>query len=86
MQTLVESKVCTLRSLTIDRERAWFEGGRDGCIDLLVYLIARQPELTFLNLGDSLITVEHQLHQQIRDAVVNPDCRVLTTIEEYLEY
>ena len=46
----------SLHSLTISQERAWFENGREECMDSLVTLIARQHELKFLDLHLNDIT------------------------------
>ena len=60
MEALAENaEFDSLQSLTIVREWKWFKNGRDGCIDSLVTLIARQNELKFLDLHDNGITEEH---------------------------
>ena len=85
MEALAENaEFDSLHSLTIADEWRWFKDGRDGCIDSLVTLIARQHELKFLDLHWNEITEEHQ--QLIRSAVVSPDCRVIITREEYKAY
>ena len=50
MQVLADDRLDQLQSLKIIDERAWFFNGRNGCADSLVTLIARQSELTLLNL------------------------------------
>ena len=50
LKTLAADDFDSLQSLTIADEKKWFEGGRDGCIDSLVTIIAKQHELKFLNM------------------------------------
>ena len=55
----------------------WFKGGRDGCMDSFVTLIARQSELKLLNMRENGFTEEQK--QRVRNAVANPDCRLVFT-------
>ena len=41
-QSLADDDFDGLQSLTIANEYFWFKGGRDGCVDSLVTIIARQ--------------------------------------------
>ena len=76
MQILADDGFDWLQSLTIASE-GWFKDGRDGCMDSLVTLIARQSELKLLNLHYNDFTEEQE--QRIRNAVANPECRVIIT-------
>ena len=59
MQTLAEGRFDSLQSLTITFE-CWFSYGKDGCLDSLVTLIARQYELKLLDLRSNYFTEEHE--------------------------
>ena len=76
MQVLADDRIDSLHSLTTARESKWF-GGRDGCVESLFALIARQPELKLRNMHGNGLAEEQK--QQVRNAVASPDCRLVFT-------
>ena len=57
-------------------------------MDSLITIIARQQELSFLNLRGKYQDYELTEVQEsrIRSAVTNPDCRLIITLEEFRAY
>ena len=53
MQALAESEFTTLESLTIRHEPKWFANGREECLAPLISVIARQTNLSKLDLAKS---------------------------------
>ena len=51
LQVLADHHIHSLNSLTIAEEFAWFKGGRDGCMESLIKLVARQENLKLLNMN-----------------------------------
>ena len=49
MRVLADHHIHSLEKLTLD-EKPWFEGGRDGCMQSLVILLARQTNLKLLDM------------------------------------
>ena len=50
MQGLADHRIHWLQNLTFQCEDYWFKGGRDGCMQFLIILLARQANLQLLNL------------------------------------
>ena len=73
MSAIADDKIDTLHTLTIANERNWF-GGRDGSVDSLVTLVARQSELKLLALYDNGFTQKQK--ERVRSAVANSECLV----------
>ena len=84
MKAIADDRIDSLHSLSIADEEKWFGGGRDGCMDSLVTLIARQSELKLLRMRGRLQRYEltEEQEQKIRSAVANTACRVIITREE----
>ena len=76
MSAIADDKIDTLHTLTIADEENWFEG-RDGCVDSLVILVARQSELKLPDLRYNGFTEEQA--QRVRSAVANSECRLIFT-------
>ena len=51
MRVLADHHINWLERLTLAKEKPWFEGGRDGCMQSLIILLARQANVTLLNLA-----------------------------------
>ena len=83
LQVLADYRIHCLQNLTLADESAWFKN-RDGCMQSLIVLLARQTNLKLLYLGYNWHTEEQK--QQIREAVANPDCRLVLTNEEFGSY
>ena len=50
MQLLADHQIHWLEKLTLADEEAWFKGGREGCFESMIILLARQENLKLLNL------------------------------------
>ena len=50
MQGLADHRIHWLQNLTLQCEDNWFKRGRDGCMQFLIMLLARQTNLQLLNL------------------------------------
>ena len=79
LQVLADHRIHWLQELTLAWEKAWFKD-RDGCMQSLIVLLARQTNLKLLYLGYNWHTEEQK--QQIRDAIASPECRLIFTHEE----
>ena len=73
MNTLAESNISSLTSLSIEYELSWFHG-REECIGPLLALLARQPDLQSLSI--ILCGVTHAQQVAIKSAVSNPNCKL----------
>ena len=56
MQQLADSQNDSLHSLTITDEKKWFSSGES--LNSLITVIARQTDLSFLNVGDNDLNEE----------------------------
>ena len=59
LQVLADHRIHWLQELTLVAESAWFED-RDGCMQSLIVLLARQTNLKLLNLGLDRLTEEQK--------------------------
>jgi len=77
MQTLADNAdFNTLQTLEIGKETEWFEEDRDGCMEPLLVLLARQTNLQKLEMNAKCLSEAQQ--QQIRQVITEntPQCEI----------